>query len=675
MHVYNFNSNKPISTYSGFNSDVTWVNFTYDESKVLAGTFGGTLFVYNYDRGKVVNTFRGHLTHCRWAIGQKDDLGNYVVSGSSDTNVKVWDMRQKSAIATYKGHTKAISDVDMSPDTQYVASGCTGGLVKLWDLTAGKLLNTIDIKTISSSDNLFIKSIKFNPADWWMAVAWSDKVIRYYDTTSFELINESLSDAHPISNIDFDPDGETVITAYSDAIKVWDLETRKLVSYVSKGARPTFDLKWAYETDFTFILENVSGTLGLSSLSTSWLLKKNSNLEDYEEEKRPKSSNNENNGGSLNDAIFRISDDVLKNIPGFDKEKPLDFYQIEESKNSKPLIGKVINNSEHDYVYGLEDSNDLDNYTPENGDKPQFSNLPNGAHKGLQKKSNKQKNSRIKVFWNNGKNMIQMPEEKKKSAFGSQASKPSLGSKVVLEGKAINGLVENPKKAVSNNNVAKGGISLLTEEGLKNFEKQYNGDRNEIATIRSEWTASLYEVPIDKPWGLNLEKFLNNVGHGITQTQTFGTIGHIPSAEVQRKIIDDVIKSHKTMLSVMNSRKIHLNDVKSNWEIGDLSKTLNSLVINKDTSAVMDFINNSFVSNSENEQLIKSNLDSIKLTNWAALLSHIYTLLNSKYETYLIWGVKALKLIFQRISEIIFKAADELKHADTSSSDMTSAEK
>ena len=45
----------------------------------------------------------------------------------------------------------------------------------------------------------------------------------------------------------------------------------------------------------------------------------------------------------------------------------------------------------------------------------------------------------------------------------------------------------------------------------------------------------------------------------------------------------------------MSSRKIHLENVMANWETGDLSKTLNALVINKDTSAVMDFINNTFV--------------------------------------------------------------------------------
>lgn len=115
--------NKPVSSYTGFNSDITCVKFSYDEGKVLAGTFGGTLYAYNHERGKISNTFRGHLTHCRCVVDQKQEISNYVISGAADTNVKVWDMRQKGAIATYKGHNKAIVTVDISPDTKYIASG------------------------------------------------------------------------------------------------------------------------------------------------------------------------------------------------------------------------------------------------------------------------------------------------------------------------------------------------------------------------------------------------------------------------------------------------------------------------------------------------------------------------------------------------------------------------
>ena len=207
-----------------------------------------------------------------------------------------------------------------------------------------------------------------------------------------------------------------------------------------------------------------------------------------------------------------------------------------------------------------------------------------------------------------------------------------------------------------------GDMSLLTEEGLKNFEKELNQNSHENSTIESEYTASLYEVPIDKPCGLNLEKFLTNVGDDITTTQTYGTIGAAPSINIQWKIIEEIIKSNKTMLSVMNSRKIHLKNMQTDWNSGDLSKTLNALVINKDSSAVMDFMNNAFVIKDKvNSESVRFNVQNTKINNWGALLSHIYTLLNTKYETYLICSIKALTLVFQRVSELISKARDDIK--------------
>jgi WD40 repeat protein len=666
MHIYDFNSNKPISSYTGFNSDVTCVNFSYDQSRVYAGSFGGTLFVYNYDRGKVANTLRGHLTHWRWAVGQKEDMGNYIASGGADTNVKVWDLRQKGAIATYKGHDKAVLSIDMSPDTQFIASGWVGGVIKIWDLTAGKWAYSLDVRSISSADNCFVKDIKFNPADWCMAVAWSDKVVRYYDTSSYELINESATDVHLLSHIDFDPEGEVVISAYSDSIKVWDLEERKLVSMVSKTARPVFDCRSAGATDFTFLLENTNGGMGLSQISTSLITNKNSDLHDYEEEKHVGQSRNDKAANGDNSAS-------------------LDFYTAPKAIPKVPN-GKVLNQG-HDYVYGLEDSSDLDNLNDITVPSPKINNENDypktNAQAQISRGIIKKQTSRKKVFWNNAKAMMTKPEVKdKKPNFGAPTSKPSLGKKVVLEGKGINHVLEinQPKNMISDvnkQNNQNNGVSKLTEEGLRKFVEDLNGNDGDLSTIRSEGTASLYEVPIDKPCGLNLEKFLNNVSNGITTTQTFGTLGQVPPIEVQRKVMEDIIKSNKTMLSVMNSRKIHLDNVKINWESGDLSKTLNALVLNKDTSAVMDFVNNTFVLsyNGSNHDSIRKNVSSIRITNCGSLLSHIYTLLNSKYETYLIWGIKALKVVFQTVSVIIFKWRDDIKNGFEVAGDIKNDEK
>ena len=64
--------------------------------------------------------------------------GEFFASGSIDTNLKIWDIRRKSCIQTYKGHTKGVRQIVFSPDGRWVVSGGDDGVVKLWDLTMGR---------------------------------------------------------------------------------------------------------------------------------------------------------------------------------------------------------------------------------------------------------------------------------------------------------------------------------------------------------------------------------------------------------------------------------------------------------------------------------------------------------------------------------------------------------
>ena len=58
-----------------------------------------------------------------------------VVSGAVDTNVKLWDLRQKACINTFKAHNQEITCLDISPDAKIIVSGSKDGTMKFWDTT------------------------------------------------------------------------------------------------------------------------------------------------------------------------------------------------------------------------------------------------------------------------------------------------------------------------------------------------------------------------------------------------------------------------------------------------------------------------------------------------------------------------------------------------------------
>ena len=59
------------------------------------------------------------------------DQRHLLLSGSYDSQVKQWDLRQKQAIAVFKGHTMQINTIQVSPDGRWFVSGSQDSLVKV----------------------------------------------------------------------------------------------------------------------------------------------------------------------------------------------------------------------------------------------------------------------------------------------------------------------------------------------------------------------------------------------------------------------------------------------------------------------------------------------------------------------------------------------------------------
>jgi len=77
----------------------------------------------------VVRTVAGHRSNC--TAVEFHPFGEFFASGSSDTNLKIWDIRKKGCIHTYKGHTQGISTIKFTPDGRWVVSGGLDNVVKV----------------------------------------------------------------------------------------------------------------------------------------------------------------------------------------------------------------------------------------------------------------------------------------------------------------------------------------------------------------------------------------------------------------------------------------------------------------------------------------------------------------------------------------------------------------
>src|SRR6185436_11268748 len=64
--------------------------------------------------------------------------GRFLVSGSEDLTLKIWDTATGNVLRTLSGHDQPVLAADISPDGRLIASGSADQTVRLWDVVTGQ---------------------------------------------------------------------------------------------------------------------------------------------------------------------------------------------------------------------------------------------------------------------------------------------------------------------------------------------------------------------------------------------------------------------------------------------------------------------------------------------------------------------------------------------------------
>lgn len=91
--------------------------------------------LWHFSAGKFLKTYTGHA-NSRFCIPATFSVtnGKYIVSGSEDNCVYLWDLQTRKIVQKLEGHTDGVIAVSCHPSENMIASGALGNdkTVKVW---------------------------------------------------------------------------------------------------------------------------------------------------------------------------------------------------------------------------------------------------------------------------------------------------------------------------------------------------------------------------------------------------------------------------------------------------------------------------------------------------------------------------------------------------------------
>jgi len=209
---------------------------------------GNIVSVRDADSGQLQLTLTGHTAPI-WDAAFSPD-GTRLVTASTDTTAKVWDMNTGMELLTLKGHTEGLWSTAYSPNGKQIATIGYDKTARLWDAVSGRLLFTLDAYSETVGITVTI-GVAFSPDGRYLATAGSGP-LKIWDTVSGELLLTLPLSGEKAACVAYSPDGKYLAIGMAGGpASVWNIETGKKLFELPDHTATVVDI--AFSPDGTHI--------------------------------------------------------------------------------------------------------------------------------------------------------------------------------------------------------------------------------------------------------------------------------------------------------------------------------------------------------------------------------------------------------------------------------------
>jgi WD40 repeat protein/serine/threonine protein kinase len=203
-----------------------------DGRYVLSGSFDKTLRLWEVATGRCLRTIAEH-TGTVYSVCISED-GLLALSGADDGTLRLWEVATGRLLRTFDGHAQRVSSVCLSEDVSYALSGSWDKTVRLWEVATGHCLRTFvghtdTVESVClSADGRYALSgggkpplpPSSLPGAW--DEEWGDCTVRLWDVASGDCLRTFSGHTHNVSFVCFSEDMRYALSG-GGTLKLWEL--------------------------------------------------------------------------------------------------------------------------------------------------------------------------------------------------------------------------------------------------------------------------------------------------------------------------------------------------------------------------------------------------------------------------------------------------------------------
>ncbi|MCL7040226.1 hypothetical protein MKW94_027208, partial [Papaver nudicaule] len=216
---------------------------TTDGTYIIGGGSSGNIYLWEVSSGRLLKKWQAHYRGVTCLVLSDDE--SLLISGAEDGFVRVWslfkmfdDIGTKAATQQYlhnfSEHTLRVTDIVTGHGgcNAIIISSSQDRTCKVWSLSKGKLLRTIDFPSV-------INAVALDPCEYIFYAGGNDGRIYVTSLTGentsaskygMHIIGALSDTSKPVNCLAFDKSGDLLVSGWEDGtIRIWNTQSKQIV--------------------------------------------------------------------------------------------------------------------------------------------------------------------------------------------------------------------------------------------------------------------------------------------------------------------------------------------------------------------------------------------------------------------------------------------------------------